>query len=170
MSFCVRVARFAFVALPALTYAACDSREPSGPVAPRDGRVSAEVFRNEFWDVAFDVANTRTGGVIHVTGTEHYLSAAARSANGGVHSAFHVNLDATGIDELSGITYRFMNVENDPSSTNGGAQEVFRSQWIAKIVGPGPLNNLTARGQYLFVQDATGTIRLWRSTGEVSCG
>jgi hypothetical protein len=165
----LRAARVAFVALAAVTLAACDTRDATAPADPRRVRASGEVYM-EFMPRVYDFPNTCTGGVVHVSGIEHQVSVTTRHDDDSWgHGTFHANFNARGVDELTGITYRVINVENDNASGNQGGQTAITNVYILKLVGPGPLNGYMARFNFHETYNADGTVTE-HYNAELICG
>ena len=160
-----RAARAAFVALAAVTLAACDTRNATAPADPRGVRVSGDVSM-EFMPRVYDFPNTCTGGVVHVSGIEHQVSASA-THNGGGHGTFHADFNARGVDELTGVTYQVINFENT-TATYAGELTVSTSVYVLKLVGAGPLNNLMARITFHETYNGDGVVTL-HYDGELIC-
>jgi hypothetical protein len=159
-------------AFAALTLAACDASAPSAPGAvpdPAAARISAAVVSNETAPFDWTFPDICNGGPVHITGASHTVLTSTRDADGGFHFVGVFNLqNATGVNQVSGATYRVINTRNYEQRFSGDLQTV-TAVTVLKLIGAGPLDNTTLRLLNHLTLKPDGTVAVEFFTSDFTC-
>jgi len=114
------------------------------------------------------VTNDCTGETIFTTGTIHSVMGFSANPNGMTHTTIDFTTHATGVGQVTGLTYVINDSSHQEVNTHGIAQEQSFGTKM-KMISQGSSPNLTERTTLHVVIDSNNNVTVTKTSDTISC-